>query len=113
MFTGDIVEYRSACYCGDAHFHDWPATLEAVRRWNVDAIAPGRGDALVGRDMVNEALDLTADFLESTYRPVAKVAMGGGSLKGRLGCLPGGVRSEVLPYTRSTSTACRSRFTGL
>jgi glyoxylase-like metal-dependent hydrolase (beta-lactamase superfamily II) len=27
MFTGDIVEYRSACYCGDSHFADWPATL--------------------------------------------------------------------------------------
>ena len=21
MFTGDIVEYHSACYCGDASFH--------------------------------------------------------------------------------------------
>jgi len=81
MFTGDIVEYRSACYCGDAHFHDWPTTLEAIRRFDVDAIAPGRGDALVGRDMVNEALDLTADFVKSTYGPVAKVALGGGSLK--------------------------------
>lgn len=25
MFTGDIVEYRSACYCGDGHFADWAA----------------------------------------------------------------------------------------
>lgn len=81
MFTGDIVEYRSACYCGDAHFHDWQKTLNAVGEFNVDAIAPGRGDALVGTKMVNEALELTADFLESTYRPVAKVALGGGSLK--------------------------------
>ena len=81
MFTGDIVEYRSACYCGDAHFHDWPTTLEAVRGFDVEAIAPGRGDALVGREKVNEALDLTRDFLESTYRPVAKVALGGGTLK--------------------------------
>jgi len=81
MFTGDIVEYKSACYCGDGHFHDWPGTLEAVRRFDVDAIAPGRGDALVGKAMVNEALDLTKDFVLSTYRPVAKVALGGGSLK--------------------------------
>ena len=80
MFTGDIVEYKSACYCGDAYYLDWPETLEAVRSFDVDAIAPGRGDALVGRDQVNEALDLTTDFLESTYRPVAKVALGGGSL---------------------------------
>ena len=81
MFTGDIVEYKSACYCGDAYYHDWPDTLDAVRAWDVDAIAPGRGDALVGKAMVNEALDLTEDFLQSTYRPVAKVALGGGSLK--------------------------------
>ena len=25
VFSGDIVEYKSACYCGDAHFTDWPA----------------------------------------------------------------------------------------
>ncbi|MEM9975003.1 MAG: MBL fold metallo-hydrolase [Pseudomonadota bacterium] len=81
MFTGDIVEYRSACYCGDGHFHDWPGTLEAIRRWDLDAIAPGRGDALIGRDRVNAALDSTADFVTSTYRSVAKVALGGGSLK--------------------------------
>ena len=81
MFTGDIVEYRSACYCGDGHFHDWPGTLEAIRRWDLDAIAPGRGDALSGSEMVNTALDSTADFVSSTYRPAARVALKGGSLK--------------------------------
>lgn len=81
MFTGDIVEYHSACYCGDGHFHDWPDTLNRIRAWDLDAIAPGRGDALVGRERVNEALDNTADFVRSTYRPVARVALGGGSLK--------------------------------
>ena len=81
MFTGDIVEYNSACYCGDGHFTDWPATLEAIRSYDVDAIAPGRGDALVGKAKVNEALDNTADFIASTYRPVARIAQGGGSLK--------------------------------
>ncbi|EFG8200172.1 MBL fold metallo-hydrolase, partial [Escherichia coli] len=81
MFTGDIVEYKSACYCGDAHFSDWPDTLETIRGYDLDAIAPGRGDALVGADAVNAALDGTEDFLTSTYRPVARVAQGGGSLK--------------------------------
>jgi glyoxylase-like metal-dependent hydrolase (beta-lactamase superfamily II) len=81
MFTGDIVEYHSACYCGDGHFHDWPGTLNNIRGWELDAIAPGRGDALVGAEMVNKALDATADFVRSTYRPVAQVALKGGSLK--------------------------------
>ena len=81
MFTGDIVEYKSACYCGDGHFADWPTTLEAIRSYDVDAIAPGRGDALVGKQMVNEAIDLTNDFIRSTYGPIARIARGGGSLK--------------------------------
>ena len=81
MFTGDIVEYHSACYCGDGHFHDWIGTLDAIRAFDVDAIAPGRGDALVGRKLVNAALDNTANFITSTYRPIARVAQGGGPLK--------------------------------
>ena len=81
MFTGDIVEYHSACYCGDAHFADWPATLAEIDAYDLDAIAPGRGDALVGSAKVAEALANTADFVTSTYRPVARVARGGGSLK--------------------------------
>jgi glyoxylase-like metal-dependent hydrolase (beta-lactamase superfamily II) len=81
MFTGDIVEYHSACYCGDGHFADWPDTLETIRSFDLDAIAPGRGDALVGEARVNEALDNTADFVMSTFRPIARVARGGGSLK--------------------------------
>lgn len=81
MFTGDIVEYHSACYCGDGHLKDWPATVDAIRAFDLDAIAPGRGDALVGREMVNAALDNTADFVESTYRPAAKVAARGGTVE--------------------------------
>lgn len=81
MFSGDIVEYRSACYCGDAHFGDWPGTLDAIAALRPGALSPGRGDALVGAARVAEAIELTRDFLASTYRPVAKVAARGGSLK--------------------------------
>lgn len=81
MFTGDIVEYHSACYCGDGHFADWGQTLENIASFDPVAIAPGRGDALLGREMVAKAIAATADFVESTYRPVAKVAARGGSLK--------------------------------
>ncbi|MBK6468513.1 MAG: MBL fold metallo-hydrolase [Rhodobacter sp.] len=81
MFTGDIVEYHSACYCGDGHFADWGGTLESISAFDPVAIAPGRGDALVGRDMVGKAIESTADFIDSTYRPAARVAARGGSLK--------------------------------
>lgn len=81
MFTGDIVEYHSACYCGDGHFADWGDTLENIAMFDPVSIAPGRGDALVGREMVAAALESTLDFVESTYRPAARVAARGGSLK--------------------------------
>ena len=81
MFTGDIVEYHSACYCGDGHFNDWGDTLDAIRYFDVDAIAPGRGDALIGKEMVNKAIENTRDFVNSTYQPVERIAARGGSLK--------------------------------
>jgi glyoxylase-like metal-dependent hydrolase (beta-lactamase superfamily II) len=81
MFTGDIVEDHSACYCGDGHFNDWGHTLDNIKSFEVDAIAPGRGDALVGREAVERAIESTRDFVESTYQPAAKVAARGGSLK--------------------------------
>ncbi len=81
MFTGDIVEYHSACYCGDGHFGDWSNTLDAISVYQPKAIAPGRGDALVGDDMVNAAIESTRDFVQSTYRPAAAVAARGGTLK--------------------------------
>ena len=67
VFSGDIVEYKSACYCGDAHFTDWPATLSRLDRVKADALVPGRGDALVGVDTVAEGIALTRDFLRDTY----------------------------------------------
>lgn len=81
MFTGDIVEYHSACYCGDAHFNDWSGTLDRIASFDPAAIAPGRGEALVGHGTVGKAIANTRDFVLSTYRPVAQVAARGGSLK--------------------------------
>ena len=81
MFTGDIVEYHSACYCGDGHFNDWGETLDNIGWFEPQSIAPGRGDALVGPEMVSRAIESTRDFVESTYKPVEKVAAKGGTLK--------------------------------
>jgi len=81
MFTGDIVEDHSACYCGDGYFANWGQTLDNIKAYEVDAIAPGRGGALVGRDAVDSAIEGTRDFLDSTYKPAQRVAMKGGTLK--------------------------------
>ena len=81
MFTGDIVEDHSACYCGDGHFADWGNTLDAIAAYDVNSIAPGRGGALIGKEAVNRAIESTRDFVNSTYAPAARVAAQGGTLK--------------------------------
>jgi glyoxylase-like metal-dependent hydrolase (beta-lactamase superfamily II) len=81
MFSGDLVEYHSACYCGDAHFSDWPATLDRLAAFGADALVPGRGGALVGRDRVAAGIALTRDFLTTLYGSVQDSAVKGLSLK--------------------------------
>lgn len=81
MFSGDLVEYKSACYCGDAHFEDWPETLKRVAGHDAVALVPGRGDALVGPDKVKAAIAGTTDFLETLYGTVRRAVAAGKDLK--------------------------------
>jgi len=67
VFSGDLVEYHSACYCGDAHFADWPATLDRLAAFKADALVPGRGAALATPDKVQAGIDGTRDFLSTLY----------------------------------------------
>jgi glyoxylase-like metal-dependent hydrolase (beta-lactamase superfamily II) len=67
VFSGDLVEFHSACYCGDAHLRDWPLTLDAIRELPAQALVPGRGDALVGHGTVREAIAMTRDFVQTLY----------------------------------------------
>jgi len=67
MCSGDLIEFHSACYCGDALLREWPLTLNEIRDFNPKAVAPGRGDALKGTATVNEAIAMTRDFVGSLY----------------------------------------------
>lgn len=81
MFTGDLVEYHSACYCGDAYLREWPATLNEIRDFNPRAIAPGRGDALQGLETTREAIAMTRDFVGTLYGAAEISVAKGRSLK--------------------------------
>lgn len=80
-FTGDLVEYHSACYCGDAHFADWPATLDKIAALGARAIVPGRGAALGTPQLVEDGIALTRDFLATLYGSVSDSVSKGRSLK--------------------------------
>jgi glyoxylase-like metal-dependent hydrolase (beta-lactamase superfamily II) len=81
VFSGDLVEYRSACYCGDAHFADWPATLDRLAAFNAKALVPGRGAALATPDKVGDGIAMTRDFLSTLYGSVSSSVAKDYSLK--------------------------------
>jgi glyoxylase-like metal-dependent hydrolase (beta-lactamase superfamily II) len=75
-FSGDLVEYGAAAYTGDAQLEEWPATLEALRAFGFDKLVPGRGEALLTPQQVNEGIAYTRDFvttlLDSAKEAVAR-----------------------------------------
>src|SRR5258708_32906309 len=81
MSSGDLIEYLSACYCGDAHLREWPATLNEIRAFNPKAIAPGRGDALKGIAIGRDAIAMTRDFVTTLYGAAESAVAKGRNLK--------------------------------
>jgi glyoxylase-like metal-dependent hydrolase (beta-lactamase superfamily II) len=81
VFSGDLVEYHSACYCGDAHFTDWPTTLERLAEFEAKAIVPGRGAALTDPKMVADGIAMTGDFLSTLFGSAQDSVAKGLSLK--------------------------------
>ena len=81
VFSGDLVEYHSACYCGDAHFTDWPATLDRLAEFGANALVPGRGAALKTAKEVADGIALTEDFLTTLYSAVSESVGKSRSLK--------------------------------
>ncbi|MBZ0217200.1 MAG: MBL fold metallo-hydrolase [Fimbriimonadaceae bacterium] len=81
VFSGDMVEYETACYCGDAHLQDWQRTLDRLEKLGAEALMPGRGDALATPAMLNDGITMTRDFLNALYSTVQQEEAKGASLK--------------------------------
>lgn len=81
VFSGDLVEYHSACYCGDAHLKDWPETLKRLGDFKANALVPGRGAALTTPDKVRDGIEGTHDFLSALYDSAKAGVAKGLSLK--------------------------------
>jgi hypothetical protein len=81
VFSGDLVEYHSACYCGDAHLADWPATLDRLAAFKANALVPGRGAALATPEKVQAGIEGTRYFLTTLYGSAKDSVAKGLSLK--------------------------------
>ena len=81
LFAGDLVEAQAAPYMGDAHIADWSgATLDAVQALRADQLVGGRG-AVVRGAAVDQAIEDTRAFLQTTLRGTRQVMQAGGTLK--------------------------------
>lgn len=80
-FAGDLVEYGATPYCGDAHFTDWPATLDNLAALGSVAMVPGRGAALTGAAMVADGIGGTRAFLSDLYEAVKQNVAAGRALR--------------------------------
>jgi glyoxylase-like metal-dependent hydrolase (beta-lactamase superfamily II) len=81
LFSGDLVEYEAGVYTGDAQLEEWPATLEALRALQAEAIVPGRGEAMKGKADVNKALDYTQRWVTTLFQAGKEAAAGNMDLK--------------------------------
>lgn len=81
VFAGDLVENKSACYCGDGHLTDWPATLDVLAELQPSALVPGRGAAFTDAQSAMEGIAFTAEFITTLYASVQDSVAKGRSLK--------------------------------
>ncbi|HEX3633049.1 MAG TPA: MBL fold metallo-hydrolase [Casimicrobiaceae bacterium] len=81
LFSGDLVEYETTPYTGDAYLSDWPATLDAIAALKPAKLVPGRGAALQNEVQVAAALDGTRAFVTEMFGAVKAGAASGKDLR--------------------------------
>jgi glyoxylase-like metal-dependent hydrolase (beta-lactamase superfamily II) len=81
LFSGDLVEYQTTPYTGDAYLEDWPGTLDAIAALKPAKLVPGRGAALQTEAQVAAGLDGTRRFITEMFAAVKAGAAGGKDLR--------------------------------
>jgi glyoxylase-like metal-dependent hydrolase (beta-lactamase superfamily II) len=77
LFSGDLLEYGATPYCGDAQLHEWPATLHKLKALHAECAVPGRGNALLCQEEVEEAIRSTSNYVVVLFN-AAKAAVAKG-----------------------------------
>jgi glyoxylase-like metal-dependent hydrolase (beta-lactamase superfamily II) len=81
LFSGDLVEYETTPYTGDAYLADWPVTLDAIAALKPAKLVPGRGAALQNAAEVAAGLDGTRAFITEMFGAVKAGAASGKDLR--------------------------------
>jgi glyoxylase-like metal-dependent hydrolase (beta-lactamase superfamily II) len=81
LFSGDLVEYQTTPYTGDAYLQDWPATLDAILALGPTSLVPGRGAALKSAEQVRLGVEGTREFVTALFGNVKAAVDAGLSLR--------------------------------
>jgi glyoxylase-like metal-dependent hydrolase (beta-lactamase superfamily II) len=81
LFSGDLVEFNAGIYTGDAHFREWPGSLEKLRALRPEKLVPGRGPALTSAADSIKAIEFTQDFVRALYAAAQAGVAAGKTLK--------------------------------
>jgi len=81
LFSGDLVEYQTTPYTGDAYLTDWPSTLDAIAALKPAKLVPGRGASLQTEAQVAAGLDGTRAFITEMFAAVKAGAASGKDLR--------------------------------
>ena len=67
MFSGDLIEYHSACYCGDAHLARMAGDAERNPRLQSESDRAGPRRCAEGHATGRDAIAMTRDFVTTLY----------------------------------------------
>jgi glyoxylase-like metal-dependent hydrolase (beta-lactamase superfamily II) len=81
LFAGDLVEYQSTPYCGDAYFRAWTKALDTLGEFEADKLVPGRGAALKQVADVRQGIAGTRAFLVDLFHAVGEGVANGKDLQ--------------------------------
>lgn len=77
--TGDIVFKSIVGWQGDAFPNEHPATLEAVKKLDIETLLPGHGDHVTGRANIDTVLGNMQAYLREQWRQAAEAKKQGAS----------------------------------
>lgn len=69
--SGDILFKATVGWQGDAFPNDHPATLDALKKLDIELVLPGHGDHIQGRAAIDTSIATMQEYLREEWRVVA------------------------------------------
>ena len=75
--NGDILFKATVGWQGDAFPNDHPATLDALKKLDIELLLPGHGDHIQGKSNIEAAITTMQDYLREEWRQASEAKQAG------------------------------------